>query len=131
MFARPYNPKRPHGDVHGLPGVAFDQDGQLYNAQKQPVDDTGKVLPVAAAPASAPEKPVAAPAVVTGSDEDDIPEDEKGIDLLAWANDSPDLKGLPWQTVRLEAQKILEDISELKSKAALKQAIIDHYAAAA
>lgn len=129
MFAKPFNPKRPFGTVQGLVGVAYDQDGQLYNFQHQPVDLDGKLMdlaPAAAAAAAepAPEKAPAAPAVI-GEDDDTLEEDK--VDLRAWAMGDPAAAATPWQSVREAAGLVLDDISELKSKAALKEALLKHY----
>jgi hypothetical protein len=32
------------GRVRGAPGIAYEQDGHLYNAQKEPVDVSGQLL---------------------------------------------------------------------------------------
>lgn len=133
MYGKPFKHNQDYGTCHGSSAFAFEQNGQLYNVHKQPVDQNGNVMPYApsTAPAAPPaEPPPAAPVpakAATAAEDDDTPEDEKPIDLLAWAQGHPDLKALPWQTVRLESQKILKDISELKSKAALKAAILEFY----
>lgn len=127
MFAKPFNPTRPFGTVHGFAPYAFTQDGQRYDGQKQPVDENGKPMPlepkVAAAKAAA--APAAPPAV---AEDDDMLEEEK-LDLLAWAKDDPAMVATPWQSVRAAAAEVLEDISELKSKAQLKAAILAHFGA--
>lgn len=136
MFAKAFNPKRPFGTVNGIPGVAYDQDGQLYNFQHQPVDLDGKVMDLAAAPEPAPEpepapaaaKAPAAPAVI-GEDDDTLEEDK--VDLRAWAMGDPAAAATPWQSVREAAGLVLDDITELKSKAALKEALLKHYGVAA
>lgn len=127
MSAKPFNHKRPFGTVQGLPGVAYDQDGQLYNHQHEPVDLDGKLMELApdAAPTPAPQPSVAAPPPVT--EDDDRLEEEK-VDLRAWAMDDPSAAATPWQAVREAAAAVLDDISELKSKAALKDALLKHYA---
>lgn len=130
MFAKPFNPKRPFGDVHGIPGVAYDQDGQLFNPQKQPVDINGKPMtlaPADAAPAAAPAPEAPKPAAPSVIAEDDDTLEEDKLDLRAWAKDDPDLYATPWQTVRAAAAGVLDDITELKSKAALKAALLAHF----
>jgi hypothetical protein len=34
-----FDPKKPHGTVIGMDGVAFEQDGQLYTAEGEPFVD--------------------------------------------------------------------------------------------
>lgn len=33
-----FNRKRPYSNVYGQPGVAYEQDGKLYNAKFEPID---------------------------------------------------------------------------------------------
>jgi len=127
MSAKAFNPNRPFGTVTGDSRFAFDQDGQLYDNQKRPVDSNGILMELAAKPAAPVEEPPPVAPVAAG-DDDDRTEDEK-LDLLAWAKDDPALAATPWQSVRAAAADVLEDISELKSKAALKDAILKHYEA--
>lgn len=127
MSAKPFNHNRPFGTIIGDSRFAFDQDGQLYDSQKRPVDEHGKPMTLAAKPAAPVEAPAPAAPPVIGED-DDRTEDEK-LDLLAWAKDDPAMAATPWQSVRAAAADVLEDISELKSKAALKEAILKHYGA--
>lgn len=127
MSAKPFNHKRPFGDVHGLAGVAYDQDGQLYNFEKLPVDLNGNLMeiaPTAAQPAPEPQKAPAAPPVM--AEDDDTLEEDK-VDLRAWAMGDPAAAATPWQSVREAAGLVLDDITELKSKAALKEALLKHY----
>lgn len=129
MSAKPFNAKRPFGTVQGLPGVAYDQDGQLYNHQHEPVDLDGKPVPLApaaASPAPAPE-PAKAPAAAPVMAEDDDTLEEDKVDLRAWAMGDPAAAATPWQSVREAAGLVLDDITELKSKAALKEALLKHY----
>jgi len=35
---------KPFGRVRGAPGIAYEQDGHLYNAQKEPVDVSGQPI---------------------------------------------------------------------------------------
>lgn len=85
-----FRPHLDHGQVFGIPGVAFDQEGQLYNSNHEPVTIEGKVITeevAAAMPAPVPASPpakagkgkakTAAPPPV----DEDTPEDERALDL--------------------------------------------------
>lgn len=126
MYGKPFNEKRPYGEIYGIASHTYEQDGNFYNAQKEPVDENGNVLPLAPVAAKADHKPAAAsPAMEL--DEDDTPADEKPMDLRAWAKGDPTMAGTPWQSVRNAAQAELGDITELKSKEALKKALLEHF----
>lgn len=128
MYGKPFNTKRPYGEVHGIAAWTYEQDGQLYNAQKQPVDESGNLMPLAPdAPAARAEIPTTAAAQRMELDEDDTPADEKPLDLRAWALGDKELSATPWQTVRSAAADTLGDISELKSKEALRKALLEHF----
>lgn len=86
-LAKPFDKKASYGQVFGAPGVAYDQNGQFYNYDFLPVDLAGNLLKTAPAPAPAPVK-AAVPVVPPVIDDDDTPEDEKPLDLTAWANGS-------------------------------------------
>ena len=129
MSVKPSTPHKPHGTVVGDPRFAFEQDGQLYSAQHEPVDADGKVIELAAAVVEAAAPAPAAPAPAANPD-DDIPADEK-VDLKAWATGDPSAAATPWQSVRAAAATVLEDITELKSKESLKGAPLAHYGLAA
>jgi hypothetical protein len=45
---------KPFGRVRGAPGIAYEQAGNLYNAQKEPVDASGQPLKKSAPKKSAP-----------------------------------------------------------------------------
>lgn len=126
MYGKPWNPNRHFSEVHGIAPYAFHQDGQRYNAQKQPVDEHGKLMPLMPKHEAVDSVPVT-PAPQPVNPDDDIPEDEKPLDLLAWANGDKELAGTPWQTVRNAATDVLGDISELRSKDALRTAILGHF----
>lgn len=86
MFAKPFNKSKPYGECFGSPSFAFWQNGQYYNAAFTPVDKSGAAMEIdpkylKAAPV-AEAKPAPAPIV---DDDDDTPEDERPIDLKAWA----------------------------------------------
>lgn len=125
MYGKPFNPKRPFGEVFGVANHAYEQDGQRFNAQKQPVDENGRLMPLAPK-APVPAEP--APETLIEDDPDiDTPEDEKRFDLHAWAMGDPSLAGTPWQTVRAASAEVLGDITELKSKEALRKALREHF----
>lgn len=127
MYGKPFNHKRPYGEVHGSGLYAFDQDGQLYNAHKQPVDEHGALMPLPpeADTAPAPEAP-ASPVEATTAD-DDIPADERPFDILAWAQGSEALKTAPWQKIRAETARLIDDMTAINSKAEARKAILAHY----
>lgn len=133
MFGKPFNHKLPAGEVWGDSRFAYDQGGQLYNAQKQPVDGNGNVMPLAkpvvedVAPASNP-VPVAAP--VTSPD-DDIPADEREFDVVAWARGDETLKATPWQAVRAAVAREIEDMTAITGKEAARKAILAKHGPAA
>lgn len=134
MYGKPFNPKRPFGTVTGDSRYAFDQDGQLFNAQYQPVDLEGNLMPLPPGTESkAPEReipvtktePVGArfePAAE--SSDDDIPEDEKPFDLVAWAKGAEHLKATPWPTVKAQAARLFEDMTKITNKEAARKAIL-------
>lgn len=124
MYDKPFNPNRPYGEVHGIAPYAFEQDGHFFNSQKQPVDANGTPLPLAPEPvAQAP----ATETVIIEDPDDDVPADEKPIDLLAWANGDEALKTLPFQTVKAAAAQLLGTDVALPSKEATRKAILAHY----
>lgn len=125
MYGKPFNEKRPFGTIYGPSPYAFHQDGNYYNAQKEPVDESGNRLPLAPRSA-APEIPVASVLPVENTD-DDIPDDEKPFDVLAWAQGDETLKATPWTKVKAEAATLLGDATGLSSKDAARKAILAHY----
>lgn len=130
MFAKPFNRHRPYGTVTGDSRYAFEQEGQLYDNQERPVDIDGKLMELAPAAAkAAPEQP--APAAPSNIEEDDDTLEEEKVDLRAWAMGDPSTAATPWQSVREAAGLVLDDITELKSKAALKEALLKHFGEAA
>lgn len=127
QYGKPFNHNRPFGEVHGDGRYAFDQDGQLYNVLKQPVDGDGKLMPLP--PRNDAEIPVTTSEPITAeSPEDDIPADEKPIDLLAWANGDPVLKATPWHQVCAQiAAQITPDKAAFANKATAIKTILDHF----
>lgn len=133
MYGKPFNPKKPFGTVFGDGRFAFDQDGQLYNAQKQPVDADGKPMALPPDHKPTPVEPDI-PTTVTVSmppaddPEDDVPEDEKPFNILAWAQGDEMLKATPYGTLRAEAARLLGDASKLTGgKEAIRKAVLAHY----
>lgn len=129
MYGKPFNHARDVGTVHGDGRFAFEQDGQLYNAQKQPVDQNGQVMPLqprAAAPEPTSDPEPTAPPPADNPD-DDIPADEKPFDILAWAQGDEMLKATPFQKVKAEAAMLLGDATALTSKDAVRKAILAYY----
>lgn len=126
MYGKPFNVKRPFGVVHGSSLYAFEQDGQLFNVSKQPVDENGKLMPLEPRN-EAPPEPEPGPVALAGDPDDDIPEDEKPFDLHAWAMGDEKLAATPYATVRAAAATVIEDMSSLKSKDALRKALLAHY----
>ncbi len=128
MYGKPFNEKRPFGTVHGIAPYAIEQDGNFYNAQKEPVDENGKRLPLAPALEDDPEIPTNTQ--IVDNPDDDVPADERPFDLLAWAQGDEALKALPYGKVRAEAGKFIEAAKTANGKDALRKAILDHYGAA-
>lgn len=127
MYGKPFSPKKPFGEIFGDNRFAFEQDGQLYNALKEPVDQDGNRMSLdPAAKAAAPEPEQAAAAAPEDPD-DDIPADERGFDLLGWARGDEELKATPWAKVRAETARIIDDMSGISSKDAARKAILAHY----
>ena len=50
-----FDDSKPYSHVRGIPGVVYEQDSQLFNSQKQPVDDQGELLEKTAKQADTPE----------------------------------------------------------------------------
>lgn len=48
-----FNPNRPHGEVHNAPGVAYEQDGRLYDINGVRVNLEGEPIPDDPAPKQA------------------------------------------------------------------------------
>lgn len=135
MYGKPFNPNRPFGQVIGMPGVSFDQDGQLFNAMKMPVDGNGVPMPL---PPGAEDKPVAELKKIEGDGletmilpaddpDDDVPEDEKPFDILAWAQGDETLKATPWPKVKAETALLLGDATAVTKKEDARKAILAHY----
>lgn len=130
MYGKPWNHKAPFGEIYGDNRFFFDQDGQLYNAQKQPVDGNGTLMPLPPT-ASKPEpaKPAAAVSAPQPADDDDTPADEKPFDLVAWARGDELLKATPWAVVRAAVATEFDDMSAITGKDAARRAILEKYGA--
>lgn len=129
MYGKPLNEKRPYGTIFGPHPYMFEQDGNFYNAQKEPVDANGNPLPLAPKAAAA-EIPVTVSMPVENPD-DDIPEDERPFDILAWAQGDEALKATPWPKVKAEAATLLGDATSLTGKEVTRKAVLAHYGLAA
>jgi hypothetical protein len=131
MYGRPFNTNAPFGEVHGDNRYAFEQGGQLYNAQRQPVDIEGRVMPLApaAAPAAAPREIPTTVVKPVEDPDDDIPADERPFDLLAWAKGDETLKATPWGTIRAQTAQLIEDMTKITNKETARKAILAHYGA--
>jgi hypothetical protein len=148
MYGKPFNPNRPFGTCMGDGRFAFEQDGQIYNALKQPVDGEGNLMPLedgapaAAATVTDTQPPATQPPAPTETDsipeepeapdgskpiDEDTPDDEKPFDILAWAQGDEALKATPWAKVKAEAAVLLGDTAPLPSKEAARKAILAHY----
>lgn len=128
MYGKPFNPKRPFATVHGDERFHFEQDGQIYDAQKNPVDLDGKPMPLdpAAKPVAVePEAPAAA--IVADNPADDIPADELPFNILAWAQGEPSLAKTPWEKVKAETARLVDDMTGITGKDAARKAILAHY----
>lgn len=112
-----FNKKRPHGTVHGLAGVAYDQDGTLFNSNYQPVDMQGKLL-YPNEPAPPPERTgdIAedAPKGPTPIDPEDVIDEEPRIDLKAWRDGTV---RAAWATVASEVHRQLGAVVKNKQEA--------------
>ena len=154
MYGKPFHPNRPYGQVIGDGRFAFEQDGQIYNALKQPVDSEGNVMPLEDGAAAA-EIPttvtIVGPSATTATKtqpavesqpnqtdeldvkdaappiDDDTPDDEKPFDILAWAQGDETLKATPWAKVKAEAARLLGDGTTLANKEAARKAVLVHY----
>lgn len=62
----PFNPNRPYGEVHNAPGVAYDQDGRLYDVNGVRVNLRGEPIADEPAPKQAPSKVKPAPKAKPG-----------------------------------------------------------------
>lgn len=99
-----FNPKAPYGDVFGMPGVAYDQNGTLYNDARIAVSSDGEPIPMepmkgqpeAAKPAAKTGKGGRTAAKAPVIDED-TPDDEKPLDLEGWVAGTA---VYPFQTVK-------------------------------
>lgn len=128
MYGKPFNPNRPFGTCQGDTRFAFEQDGQVYNALKEPVDESGNLMPLdpaLAAPAPEPEAPKA-PAKPENP-EDDIPEDEKPFNILAWAQGEPSLAKTPWDKIKAETARLVDDMTGITGKESARKAVLAHY----
>lgn len=102
-FGRPFDVTSAYGEVHGGSVFAYSQGGQLYDAQKMPVDGHGRAMPLppakAAPPAPAPApQPALDPALAVSDDLDEAPIEET-VDLKAWAVGEV---VAPWPLLRAE-----------------------------
>lgn len=57
----PFNPNRPFGEVHNAPGVAYEQDGRLYDVHGARVNLNGEPMPDDPAPKQAKAQPAPKP----------------------------------------------------------------------
>lgn len=128
MYGKPFNHKKPFGTIYGTSVAAFEQDGQRYNGQKQPIDNDGNIMPFAPSNKNAIDELEDVPTTVAAENpEDDIPEDEKPFNILAWAQgDEKLVKTTPWNKVKAEAAILLGDHS-VGGKEATRKAILAHY----
>lgn len=128
MYAKPFNPKLPFGEIFGDNRFAYEQNGQLYNAVKAPVDQNGNRMELEPAPVKAEPAPAAVTAAPPEDPEDDIPEDEKPFDLLAWATGEEDLQKTPWLKIRAEVARAMPDnAAAINSKEAARKAVLAMY----
>ena len=129
MYGKPFNEKRPFGEAKGDPRFHYEQDGQVYNALKQPVDMDGRLMPLP--PADEPKAPAEDNTVIEQTQpenpDDDIPEDEKPFDILAWAQGDETLKSTPFAKVKAETARLVEDMTGITSKDTARKAILAHY----
>lgn len=124
----PVKMKQAGPNVYGDVRFAYEYDNQMYNAQFEPVDANGKVMPLPPAPVRAAEpqpeqKPSMPPATDDG--DDDTPEDEKEIDLRAWADGTVKYA---FNVVQAEIARIW-DITDVKSKAQAVSIILEKLSA--
>jgi hypothetical protein len=128
MYGKPFNPKREFGTIMGDTRFHFEQDGQLYNALKQPVDVNGALMPIPPMAEPATKKEPAPPSPPPEDPSADMTDDDRPFDLLAWANDDPALKATPWAKILAETARIIDDTSSINSKTAARKAILAFYA---
>lgn len=130
IYGKPFNPRRPFGTCSGDDRFHFEQDGQVYDVNKMPVDHlTGEPMPLPPdykAPV-ADAAPAAPAPVVADNPEDDVPADEKPFDLLAWAQGEPSLSKTPWEKVKAETASLVDDMTGITGKEAARKAILAHY----
>lgn len=127
MYGKPFNEKHAFGEIFGDNRFAFEQDGQLYNALKEPVDQDGKRMDLPPK-AAEPELHATKTEPIRAEDpDDDIPADEKAIDLLAWARGAPELQSLPWITVKAQAAQLVGNMMAVNGKDNARKAILAHY----
>ena len=131
MYGKPFNHKKPFGTVSGDDRFHFEQDGQVYDVQKRPINHlTGELLPLEAGAETLADSVDAAAPVAPATPEnpeDDIPDDEKPFNLLAWAQNEPSLAKTPWEKVKAEAARLLDDMAGIVSKEAARKAILAKY----
>lgn len=127
MYGKPWNPKRPYGEVKGDERFHFDQDGQLYNALKMPVDSEGNLMPLPPAAAPVIEEEAPAPAPVADDPADDIPADEQPFDIMAWAQGEPTLAMAPWSKIKAETVRLIGDANGITGKEAARKAVLAHF----
>lgn len=128
MYGKPFDHKRDFGTILGGSLYVFEQDGQLYNAAKEPVDENGVPMPLAPkvtledipTTSTQPMPPVEDP-------NDDIPEDEKPFDILAWAQGDESLKATHFQKVKAEAAMLLGETALPAKKEDIRKAVLAHY----
>lgn len=126
MYGKPWNPKRPYGEVKGDERFHFDQDGQLYNALKMPVDGNGNLMPLPEVAAKV-EEEAPPPAPVAEDPADDIPADELPFDIMAWAQGEPTLAKTPWDKIKAETVRLIGDASGITGKDSARKAVLAHF----
>ena len=131
MYGKPFNEKRDFATVHGDGRIHYQQDGQSYNAAKEPVDSDGNRMPLPPGSESEADGAEGDAATVTpppaDNPEDDIPADEQPFNLLAWAQGDPALAKTPFAKVKAETARLIEDMTAITNKETARAAILAKY----
>jgi hypothetical protein len=102
-YAKPFAPNKPFGTVMGDPRFGYEQDGQLYDGGRRPVDGSGQAMEL---------EPQSKTEIVTAEEPvEKMPE----IDLRAWADGRITA---PWVAVTSLIQKKF-DVTVANKKEAL------------